>query len=308
MYTIGLVGYGRWGKVLSREIQSHHRLRLISICHPSAKEDGRFFFSSLVDLIASSNPDAVIIAAPLKHRGDLIRSALMANKSVLTEKPIAESAEEARLLAKIAKARQLTLHTNYVHAYSQGVSHAIDHLRELGELESINIVMNQPGPMYAAEGPISLLVSHGFAIAMRSIAGDTNQIDFALRQCCETSNKRMAYVEGFFPAHGPELKITANIAHPLRQRSIDYILSKGTISVQLTGSGPGAWTCFSPSPIDNDNIVPHTTGIELDETKNICSVLNDFVAAMDRNKAGNVMLAISVQNALQQCKVQQVQA
>ena len=307
MYTIGLVGYGRWGKVLSREIQSHHRLRLASICHPSAKEDKEFFFTSLDDLIESSNPDAVVIAAPLKYRGDLIRTALMANKSVLTEKPIAGSADEAKLLAKIAKARQLTLHTNYVHAYSQGVSHAIDHLHELGELESIDIVMNQPGPTYAAEGPISLLVSHGFAIAIRSIAGDNNLIDLDLRHCCEASNKRMAYVEGFFPAHGLKLKITANIAHPLRQRSIDYILSKGTMSIQLTGPASGVWTCFSRSPINSDNSIPDTAGIKLDETKNICNVISDFVVAMDRNATGNIMLAISVQNALQQCKVLQMQ-
>lgn len=306
MYNVGLVGFGRWGKILSREIKAHNRLNLISICHPSATEGCGFFFRSLDDLIAYSNPDVVVIAAPLKKRADLIRSALTANKSVLTEKPIAESAEEASMLANIAKLRNLTLYTNYVHAYSQGVSYVIDRLSDLGKLNLINIVMNQPGPTYAEEGPLSLLVSHCFAIAMRSIDGDCNLVDFSLKHCHETANKRMAYVQGYFPVHGSELQIISNIAHPLRQRSIDYILSEGTISVQLAGSASGVWTCSSSS-LQDDPHIPSVQGTELDESKNICNILNNFTEALDKNELGNVKLALSVQNALEQCKAFQTQ-
>ena len=217
IYSVGLVGYGRWGKILAKEIHSCERLNLHGICYPSSTSDDSYTYNSLEELLDSVALDAVIIAAPLKCRYQLIHQALLANKSVLAEKPLAESADDADRLAKIAAERNLVLYTNYVHAYSQSVTYAINRLRGLGRLELISIIMNQPGPMYSQEGPISLLGSHGFAIAMKSVVGDSAIIEFQLRRYIRSSGNNMAFIEGKFPTQNVDLILSINIAHPLRQ-------------------------------------------------------------------------------------------
>ena len=301
VYSVGLVGYGRWGKILSKEIGLHEKLNLVGICYPSTEVENGFFYKTLDEMLEFTNPDSVVIAAPLKNRAELIMKALMADKSVLAEKPIAESSQEAEHLAKIAYSRSLTLHTNYVHAYSQGVEYAIDHLQALGRLELISLTMHQPGPMYSLEGPMSLLGAHGFAIAMRSIEGDSKLIDFNLDLCINSSAGNMSYIEGSLPSSGAALTMNVNIAHPQRQRSIDYILSKGTMSIQLAGSSAGGWICKLPCSDFRDNTIPACTGKQLDETQNIRTVLTGFVDAMKGSKPGNILLAISVQRAIDKC-------
>jgi len=302
VYSVGLVGYGRWGKILAKEIHSCERFKLRGICHPSSSRDDNFTYNTIDKMLDSVDLDAVIIAAPLQCRYQLIHQALLANKSVLTEKPLAESADDADRLAKLAGERNLVLYTNYVHAYSQGVTYAIDHLRNLGKLELIRIVMNQPGPMYSKEGPISLLGSHGFAIAMKSVVGDSEGIEFELRRCFRSSGKNMALIDGSFPAQNIDFNLAINIAHPLRQRSIDYITSHGTVSIELAGSVTGSWVTLLPSSISDNNTVPISSSQQLDETQNIQTIFAKFIFALDGDVNGNIMLAKSVQRALDKCK------
>lgn len=301
VYSVGLVGYGRWGKILAKEIHSCERLNLCGICYPTSSPDNSFAYNSLEKLLDSVGLDAVVIAAPLKCRYQLIQKALLANKSVLAEKPLAESAADADRLAKIADNRGLVLYTNYVHAYSQGVTYAIDRLKDLNRLELISIIMNQPGPMYSQEGPISLLGSHGFAIAMKSVAGDSTIIEFELGNCLRSSGNNMAFIEGSFPAHNVRFNLSINIAHPLRQRSIDYITSHGTVSIQLAGTLTGSWVTLLPSSISDNNTVPISSSQQLDETQNIQTILAKFSSALDGEVNGNIMLAQSVQRALDKC-------
>lgn len=302
VYSVGLVGYGRWGKILAKEIHSCERLKLHGICYPSSSSVDTYTYNSLEELLDSVALDAVIIAAPLKCRYQLIHQALLANKSVLAEKPLAESADDADRLAKIAAERNLVLYTNYVHAYSQSVTYAINRLRDLGKLELISIIMNQPGPMYSQEGPISLLGSHGFAIAMKSVVGDSAIIEFQLRRYIRSSGNNMAFIEGVFPAQNVDLILSINIAHPLRQRSIDYITSHGTLSIELAGSVTGSWVTLLPSSISDNNTVPISSGQQLDETQNIQTIFAQFILALDGEINGNIMLARSVQRALDKCK------
>ena len=301
VYSVGLVGYGRWGKILAKEINSCQRLDLCGICYPTSSGNG-YTYSSLEKLLESVRLDAVIIAAPLTSRYQLIHKALLANKSVLAEKPLAESAADADRLAKIADERGLILYTNYVHAYSQGVTYAIDRLRDLNSLELISIIMNQPGPMYSKEGPISLLGSHGFAIAIKSVVGDSTIMEFELSNCLRSSGKNMVFIDGCFPAHNVKFNLSINIAHPLRQRSIDYITSHGTVSIQLAGALMGSWVTLLPSSISDNNTVPISSSQQLDETQNIQTILAKFISALDGEENGNIILAQSVQRALDKCK------
>lgn len=301
VYSVGLVGYGRWGKIFAKEIRSCERLSLRGICYPSSSPDNSHTYSSLDKMLSSVALDAVVIAAPLKCRYQLIYKSLLANKSVLAEKPLAESADDADHLAKIAGDRNLVLYTNYVHAYSQGVKYAIKHLKSLGKLELISIIMNQPGPMYSQEDPISLLGSHGFAIAMKSIVGDSCSIEFNLRNCFRSSGLNMALIQGHFPAYNVDFNLAVNIAHPLRQRAIDYVTSKGSISVQLAGPLSGSWTSLLPSSLSDNNTVPITSTKQLDEMRNIQNVFVRFISTLDGAANGNILLAQSVQRALDAC-------
>jgi len=172
MLRVGLIGYGRWGKILAREINNTNSMILTSICHLSASEDD-FYFKTLSRLLQYSNPTALVIASPLCDRDQLIMEGLIAGKPLFVEKPICRPLLSVCELRAISRSNHIPVFTNYIHAYSHGVQAAINNLDKIGNLKEITIVFSQPGPTYEHEDAMTLLGCHALAIAYRLIAGDS---------------------------------------------------------------------------------------------------------------------------------------
>ena len=107
--NLALVGAGYWGKNLARNFYNLNVLKLI--CDPSEdvlREMGKRYpeivtASSFSQAIKSSDIDAVVIATPMEKHFLLAREALLANKHVFIEKPMATNLHEAEELISLAK-------------------------------------------------------------------------------------------------------------------------------------------------------------------------------------------------------------
>jgi predicted dehydrogenase len=141
---VGVIGYGYWGPNLARCLTEAAGCRLVAIADMSwdaiARATRRHpdveMTTDPTALIDDPRVDAVVIATPVRTHFALAQQALRQGKHVLVEKPITETADQARRLVDEAAARGLVLMVDHTFCYTS----AVQKLRELvaaGELGTI---------------------------------------------------------------------------------------------------------------------------------------------------------------------------
>jgi predicted dehydrogenase len=126
---IGIVGYGYWGPNLLRNFAEVPGCRVVSVSdlrdarlaqvrsrYPAVKTTASFN-----DLIVDPEIDAVVIATPVCTHFDLAMQALRAGKSVLVEKPMAMTSDDALRLIDEADRRKLVLAVDHTFVYTGAV-------------------------------------------------------------------------------------------------------------------------------------------------------------------------------------------
>jgi len=145
MIKVGIVGLGYWGPNLVRNFQSvngaevhsvadfdNSRLQKIHQLYPKIN-----LCNDANDIFKNPEIDAVVLATPINTHYDLAKKALLNNKSVMVEKPLATSRAEVLELMEIADARGLSLMVDHTFLYTgavQKIKSVID-TGELGQLQ-----------------------------------------------------------------------------------------------------------------------------------------------------------------------------
>lgn len=135
MINIGIIGYGYWGPNLVRNFAELTRCNLAAIADLDsgklALAQRRFpaarTTTDVDALINDPTIDAIVIATPVRTHFKLAMAALKAGKHVWLEKPMTETAEQARLLVEEADRRGKVLHVDHTFVYTGAV-------RKMGEL------------------------------------------------------------------------------------------------------------------------------------------------------------------------------
>ncbi|WP_125778237.1 Gfo/Idh/MocA family protein [Antribacter gilvus] len=136
-----VVGAGYWGPNLARNFATSDRWELAAVCDLDAGRAARVarasggadVETSLDELLARDDVDAVAIATPARSHHAITMAALRAGKHVVVEKPIADSAALADEMVAEAEARGLVLMTDHTFCYTPAVR-KIRELVEAGEL------------------------------------------------------------------------------------------------------------------------------------------------------------------------------
>ncbi|MEO7373732.1 MAG: Gfo/Idh/MocA family oxidoreductase [Terrimesophilobacter sp.] len=123
---IAVVGAGYWGPNLARNFRSSPEWELAAICdidrdraqHVSDLVGGVPVVTSLNDLLADDQLDAVAIATPARTHRDIALAALRAGKHVVVEKPLADSGAGGLDMLREADARGLTLMADHTYCYT----------------------------------------------------------------------------------------------------------------------------------------------------------------------------------------------
>jgi predicted dehydrogenase len=144
MLKVGIIGCGYWGTNLIRNFFENPSCYLshISDGNQDALEKIRQRFPSLqattdpVKLIESKELDAIVVATPLEHHFELAKQALLNNKHVMIEKPLASTEREAEELVRLAEKRKLVLMVDHTFIYS-GAVRKVKEIIDDGELGDI---------------------------------------------------------------------------------------------------------------------------------------------------------------------------
>lgn len=143
--NIALVGCGGWGKNLARNLSSLGVLKAVCDADPKVLEWVRKTYGvkvsvSYADLISDPEITGIVIATPSHTHYALARLALLANKHVYVEKPLARGYLEAQELNHLASIKRLTLMVGHLLVYHPAVNCLRDLIfrGELGEVSFLN--------------------------------------------------------------------------------------------------------------------------------------------------------------------------
>ena len=174
MLGVAVVGLGYWGPNLVRNLAAlpDVELRLAADIDPERCAAIRRAYpqlntvSSIEDVLADKQCDAVAIATPVETHYALARAALLAGKHVLVEKPLATDVSQAEELVRLAEDRHRVLMVDHVYVYSNPVRllRTLIDRGELGELQFIDSVRVNLGLFQRAVNVVWDLAPHDLSI------------------------------------------------------------------------------------------------------------------------------------------------
>lgn len=144
------LGAGHWGVHLIRNLVQLPAVERLTVCdcdagrrdfvrqhHPTVAVTGE-----AEELFADASVDAVVVALPASLHYEFTRRALLADKHVLVEKPLARTSAEARELVELAADRRRVLLVGHTFLYNDAVRRVKEYI-DSGELGEIYYVMAQ---------------------------------------------------------------------------------------------------------------------------------------------------------------------
>jgi predicted dehydrogenase len=126
---VALVGFGYWGPNYARVLSDLPGAELTAVCDPRAdrlslvRQRYRSIAtcSTLDELFARDDVDAVVIATPASTHEALVRASLTTGRHVLVEKPMALRADGCQSLCDLAGSAGRVLMVGYTFLYNAGV-------------------------------------------------------------------------------------------------------------------------------------------------------------------------------------------
>jgi predicted dehydrogenase len=170
---IALIGLGYWGPNYARILSELPGAQLTAVCDQRAerlalvqqRHGAVATCTSVDDLLARDDVDAVVIATPASTHEALVRSALSRGRHVLVEKPMALHAAGCDALCELAEETGRVLMVGYTFLYNAGV-------RKMKEVMAPD-QFGQPYYLHATRtnlGPIRQDVNAAWDLAPHDIA------------------------------------------------------------------------------------------------------------------------------------------
>jgi myo-inositol 2-dehydrogenase/D-chiro-inositol 1-dehydrogenase len=151
---LALLGAGRIGKVHARAIAEDKRAKLVAVVDAVAEaaqaiaESAGCRVSSIEEIEADREIDAVIICTPTNTHADLIERFAKAGKAIFCEKPIDLDVDRARSCLETVRNRGAKVMLGFNRRFDPhflAVRQAIDEGR-IGKVEMVTITSRDPGP------------------------------------------------------------------------------------------------------------------------------------------------------------------
>jgi predicted dehydrogenase len=271
------IGYGQWGEILAKAIDSDDNLDLVGI-HTRTPIDNALYYKNLDAALDNSLIKGAIVTTPLVDRHTIIKQCLDAGKHVLAEKPLAETVSLAQSLLKMAQDRNLTLYTNYTHAHSQLVS-LLKSTISGQDINSIKITMTQTSQVFDNENVDTLIFSHILSILFNLCPSQLRSL---------SKNSIVLHDKYDIILRTPSLYLEASIRSPKYKRVIEVETDSQNIYVDFSNDG-------FMSECHNGLVMPRKI---MNQSSNLKHVFHAFKSACKFGTPANNEQAIAVQQAL----------
>lgn len=237
---VAVIGVGFWGRNHARVYMEIPEAELIAVCdinskraEETAEKYGVEAYTDSRKLLRRDDVDAVSICTwTTTHAKETIR-ALKAGKHVLVEKPIANTAKEAKQIVEMAEKENLILMTGFIERFNPGVERIIKTIDEgaVGDVVSTTSRRVSEWPERIGDvGVVKDSAIHDIDM-MRYIFGEDPKTVFA--RAGKLKHKRFEdYAQIMLTfSHGKTAFIEANWLTPYKVRKLIITGSKGILTL-----------------------------------------------------------------------------
>jgi len=151
---VGLIGFGRIGRVHAANIAAHPRATLAGV-HDAVRDAaveasarfGAAIFASSESLIADDDIDAVVIASPTPTHVDYLQAAVLAGKATLCEKPIHLDIARVEACRVVIAGLDVPVMIGFHRRFDPTLRAIHDAVEagEVGDVESLRVLSRDPG-------------------------------------------------------------------------------------------------------------------------------------------------------------------
>lgn len=184
---LGLIGLGRWGRVLLKNLASFPgaALTLVASRNPDAERLMAEAFgrdktcrpsADWREVAGSPELDGVLIATPPSFHAEMARAALEAGLAVFVEKPLTMDPREAEELLETAARRQRCVLVDHVHLFNPAYRELKRLASGLGPLRHIVSEGGNQGPFRPDTPPLWDYGPHDVALALDLIDGSPRTV------------------------------------------------------------------------------------------------------------------------------------
>ncbi len=174
---IALIGTGYWGKNLLRNLYELNVLHTVCevnkeiITERKKQFSDVYYTSSYEEVLNDSSIKAVVIATPAATHYEKAKQALLANKDVFVEKPLALKVEEGEDLVKLAKEKNRILMVGHLLQYHPAVLKLKELIKkgELGKIQYIYSNRLNIGKLRTEENILWSFAPHDISVILMSL-------------------------------------------------------------------------------------------------------------------------------------------
>jgi predicted dehydrogenase len=169
---VGLVGCGRWGRHILRDLRALGcDVHVVARSPESAARAREGAAASLVDSVEALPPvEGVVVATPTSTHADVVERLLGRGVPVFVEKPLTADAESARRLAALAPDRLFVMDKWRYHPGVRELAR-IAAARELGDVVGLHSRRVTLGHRYTDVDTLWIHLPHDLAIALDVLGG-----------------------------------------------------------------------------------------------------------------------------------------
>ncbi len=175
MIRLGSIGYGLWGRNVTRVAAATPGARLVAVAEQDAKRreqiaprhPGVDLLAQGDDLLARDDIDAVLIATDASSHGEMVCRAAAAGKHVFVEKPLALTPEGARRASAATQKAGVLLQVGHLMRYHPAVELLFDVAKsELGRIRCVAAQRLNFGKVRSDENVLFSLGPHDISIML----------------------------------------------------------------------------------------------------------------------------------------------
>lgn len=154
---LGLAGFGRWGRVLMRNMAAHPRITVAALASRqpdaiSAAPAGCRVTPEWRDLL-TMDLDGLVVATPPATHAEIGLAAMARGVPLLLEKPLTQSVAEARALTEAAERADALVMVDHIHLFSPAWRRLKEIRSGLGAITGLTGLAGNHGP-YRSDTPV----------------------------------------------------------------------------------------------------------------------------------------------------------
>lgn len=295
MITVGLIGYGYWGKLLAQYLEASCFFELKHIYSSKPSTPKR---ATDISSLFGKDIEAIFIASPANTHYDYTKTFLKHGKHVFCEKPLSCKTAEINEVFDLAKTKGLALHVNYIYLQSPSINFIKHSLSQIGDVRHVESLMSQYGKFYNEQNAFEILGCHLLSVyfyLFPEIVTHDLEINFQ-----SDVKKNSLFVQ--------KLKLNLNnfnalfdvsLEHPDKKREIHIIGEKGIMSFNPEKSNTVVRYGFQ------DQRLIELNNKFFDEKNNISSALDYFGKMILGKEKGYESVIKKVSNILEKIKIEE---